>query len=138
MSFLSELNRRNVFRVAIAYVVTAWLIAQVAELAAESFGAPAWVMKMIITMLALGAPVALVMAWAYELTPGGLRRDPGTATRQASAGKLDRFAGVPVDVPVQTKIIVLPIAAQQWAVVVPTDDVSLEEERRVLLRSCAL
>ena len=90
MSFLSELNRRNVFRVAIVYVVTAWLIAQVAGLAADSFGAPAWVMKMIITMLALGAPVALVMAWAYELTPGGLRRESGTATRQAPAGKLDR------------------------------------------------
>jgi len=90
LSFFSELNRRNVFRVAVAYVVTAWLIAQVAGLAADSFGAPAWVMKMIITMLVLGAPVALVMAWAYELTPGGLRRDSGTATRQAPAGKLDR------------------------------------------------
>jgi adenylate cyclase len=90
LSFFSELNRRNVFRVAIAYVVTAWLIAQVAGLAADSFAAPAWVMKMIITMLALGAPVALVMAWAYELTPGGLRRDSGTATRPAPAGKLDR------------------------------------------------
>jgi len=90
LSFFSELNRRNVFRVAIAYVVTAWLIAQVAGLAADSFGAPAWVMKMIITMLALGAPVALVMAWAYELTPDGLRRESGSATRQAPAGKLDR------------------------------------------------
>jgi len=90
LSFFSELNRRNVYRVAIAYVVTAWLIAQVAGLAADSFGAPAWVMKMIITMLALGAPVALVMAWAYELTPSGLRRDSGTVTRQAPAGKLDR------------------------------------------------
>jgi len=90
LSFVSELNRRNVFRVAVVYVVTAWLIAQVAGLAADSFGAPAWVMKMIITMLALGAPVALVMAWAYELTPGGLRRDSGSATRQAPAGKLDR------------------------------------------------
>jgi adenylate cyclase len=90
LSFFSELNRRNVFRVAIAYVVTSWLIAQVAGLAADSFGAPAWVMKMIITMLALGAPVALVMAWAYELTPGGLRRDSGTATRQAPAGIFNR------------------------------------------------
>jgi len=90
LSFFSELNRRNVFRVAIAYVVTAWLIAQVAGLAADSFGAPAWVMKMIITMLALGAPIALVMAWAYELTPGGLRRDSGTAARPAPGGKLDR------------------------------------------------
>jgi TolB-like protein/Tfp pilus assembly protein PilF len=120
LSFFNELNRRNVFRVAIVYVVTAWLIAQVAGLAADSFGAPAWVMKMIITMLALGAPVALVMAWAYELTPGGLRRDSGTATRQAPAGKLDRSI-----------IIVLTVALAYFAwdkfILVPQRDEALLE-----------
>ncbi len=75
MSLFNELKRRNVFRVGIAYAITAWLIAQIAGLAATSFFAPDWVMEMIITMLILGAPVALVMAWAYELTPGGLRRE---------------------------------------------------------------
>jgi len=75
LSLFNELKRRNVFRAGIAYAITAWLIAQIAGLAATSFFAPDWVMKMIITMLILGAPVALVMAWAYELTPGGLRRE---------------------------------------------------------------
>jgi len=94
LSLLNELKRRNVFRVGIAYVITAWLIAQIAGLAADSFGAPAWVMKMIITMLMLGAPIALVMAWAYELTPGGLRREsdiaPDQSSAQVNASKLDR------------------------------------------------
>jgi hypothetical protein len=94
LSFFNELKRRNVFRVGIAYAITAWLIAQIAGLAADSFGAPAWVMKMIITMLMLGAPIALIMAWAYELTPGGLRREsgiePGQSVAQANASKLDR------------------------------------------------
>jgi adenylate cyclase len=94
LSLYTELKRRNVFRVGIAYAITAWLIAQIAGLAADSFGAPAWVMKMIITMLMLGTPIALVMAWAYELTPGGLRResdiDPGQSRAQANASKLDR------------------------------------------------
>jgi len=94
LSFFNELKRRNVFRVGIAYAITAWLIAQIAGLAADSFGAPAWVMKMIITMLMLGAPIALVMAWAYELTPSGLRREsgiePGQSVTQANASKLDR------------------------------------------------
>jgi TolB-like protein/tetratricopeptide (TPR) repeat protein len=90
-SFFAELKRRNVFRVALAYSITGWLIAQIAGLAADSFGAPDWVMKMIITILLLGFPVAMVMAWAYDLTPDGLRRDAGDEVAQsASKSKLDR------------------------------------------------
>jgi len=92
--FFNELKRRNVFRVSIAYIITAWLIAQVAELAADSFLAPNWVMKMIITVLMLGFPVSLVLAWAFELTTAGLRRETGIeaghSTAPATAGKLDR------------------------------------------------
>jgi len=75
MSFLGELKRRNVFRVAIAYTVTSWLVAQVAELALESFGAPDWVMKTLLLVLALGLPFALIFAWAYEMTPEGIKRE---------------------------------------------------------------
>ncbi len=75
MSFIEELKRRNVFKVAIAYVVAAWLVAQVTELAADAFGAPEWVMKMLLIVLALGLPVALILAWAFELTPEGVKRE---------------------------------------------------------------
>ena len=75
MSFFSELRRRNVIRVAIAYSVTGWLVAQVAELALESFGAPGWVMKTLLLFLVLGLPFALIFAWAFELTPQGIKRE---------------------------------------------------------------
>jgi len=75
LSFFNELKRRNVFRVGIAYTVAAWLVAQVTELAADSFGAPGWVMQMLLIVLALGLPVALVLAWALELTPEGIKKE---------------------------------------------------------------
>jgi len=85
LSFFNELKRRNVFRVGIAYTITAWLIAQVAGLAADSFLAPEWVMKMIFTVLMLGFPVSLVLAWAFELTTAGLRRETGIEAGQSTA-----------------------------------------------------
>jgi len=89
MSLFAELKRRNVFKVALAYGITSWVIAQMAGLAADSFVAPDWVMKMLITILLLGFPVALVMAWAYEMTPQGLQRETGHSAPQAT-GRLDR------------------------------------------------
>jgi TolB-like protein/Tfp pilus assembly protein PilF len=70
-----ELKRRNVFRVAIAYLVAAWLVLQVADLVLENIGAPAWVMQVFILLFALGFPLALIFSWAYELTPEGLKRE---------------------------------------------------------------
>ena len=75
MSLLSELKRRNVIRVGIAYVVVAWLVAQVLQLFLESFGAPDWVMKTVLILLAAGVPFALLFAWVFELTPEGLKRE---------------------------------------------------------------
>lgn len=75
MSFFAELKRRNVFKVAVAYIITSWLVAQVAQLAADSFGAPDWVMKMFITLLILGLPFAVIFAWAFEMTPEGLKKE---------------------------------------------------------------
>jgi hypothetical protein len=75
MSILKELRRRNVFRVAIACSIVAWLVAQVAELALDSFGAPDWVMKTLLLLLALGLPIAVLFAWAFEMTPEGVKRE---------------------------------------------------------------
>lgn len=74
-SFFTEPKRRNVFRVAIAYVATAWLLAQVADLVFDNFGTPEWVGKTVLFLLALGLPVAILLAWAYELTPEGIKRE---------------------------------------------------------------
>ncbi|HSM68271.1 MAG TPA: FlgO family outer membrane protein, partial [Xanthomonadales bacterium] len=75
MNLFRELKRRNVFRVGLAYLVGAWLIAQVIQLAADSFAAPDWIMKMLIVVLILGFPAIIFFSWAYELTPDGLKRE---------------------------------------------------------------
>ena len=81
MALMAELKRRNVFRVCIAYVIGAWVIAQVADLVLDNIEAPDWVMQAIMLVLAIGLPLALILAWAFELTPEGIKRetavDPG-------------------------------------------------------------
>jgi len=75
LSFFNELKRRNVFKVGIGYVLIAWLVAQVLQLVFESFGTPDWVIKTVLVLLATGFPFALFFAWAYEMTPEGLKRE---------------------------------------------------------------
>lgn len=75
MSLFAELRRRNVIRVAAAYSVVAWLVAQITELALDSFGTPDWIIKTILFLLAAGLPFAIIFAWAYELTPEGIKRE---------------------------------------------------------------
>ena len=89
--FIEELRHRNVFRVAAAYVVLGWLIAQVADLVAGAFKLPDWFMQMLIILLLLGLPVALVLAWAYELTPEGVKKAweiPADAPKDPRAGRV--------------------------------------------------
>jgi TolB-like protein/Tfp pilus assembly protein PilF len=75
LQFLKELQRRNVFRVAIAYIVTAWLVMQVADVILNNISAPDWIFKVLLLFLSLGFPFAVIFAWAFELTPEGLRRE---------------------------------------------------------------
>src|SRR6266478_2700238 len=73
-NFFSELKRRNVYKVAIAYGVVAWLLLQAASILFPTFEAPTWTMKVFVAVTALGFPIALIIAWAFELTPEGLKR----------------------------------------------------------------
>jgi len=75
VSFIQELKRRNVFRVAIAYIITTWLLLQVADVVLGNIEAPGWVFKAIMLVLGLGFPVVLIFAWAFELTPEGLKKE---------------------------------------------------------------
>lgn len=75
MSLFNELKRRNVFKVGIAYVIVAWLVAQILQLVFESFGTPDWAIKTVLVLLATGLPFALFFAWAFELTPDGIKRE---------------------------------------------------------------
>lgn len=75
MGLITELKRRNVFRVAVAYAVIAWVLAQVADLAFDNFGTPDWVPKTVLFVLVLGFPLAIFFAWAFEMTPEGVKKE---------------------------------------------------------------
>jgi len=87
--FFDELKRRNVYKVALTYAITAWLLAQIVALASDAFGAPVWVMRMIIITMVIGFPIALILAWAFEMSPTGMIRTNSTAAKEnhSSTGK---------------------------------------------------
>src|SRR4051812_38939881 len=73
-SFFAELKRRNVYKVAITYAVVAWLLLQAASILLPTFEAPAWVMKALVVFLAFGFVISVMISWAFEATPEGLKR----------------------------------------------------------------
>jgi TolB-like protein/Tfp pilus assembly protein PilF len=85
MSFFSELKRRNVIRVGIAYVVVAWLILQFSDVVLNNIEAPGWVFQVIMLVLAIGLPLVLVFAWAFEMTPDGLKKEKDVDRSQSIA-----------------------------------------------------
>ena len=94
MSFFEELKRRNVFRVAIGYVITAWLLLQFVDLVLENVNAPDWVMQVFMLGLAIGFPLAVFFAWAFEMTPDGVKRESEVDRSQSitpqTGRKMDR------------------------------------------------
>ena len=86
-TFLTELKRRKVYRVAVAYAIVAWLLIQAASILFPTFEAPPWVMKVFVTAVILGFPVALILAWAFDLTPEGIRRSEEVAPRESKTSK---------------------------------------------------
>jgi TolB-like protein/Tfp pilus assembly protein PilF len=93
-NLLEELKRRNVVRVGIAYLVAAWLVLQVIDLVVENTSAPPWVMQIFLVVTALGFPIVLVFAWAFEITPEGVKRERDVDRSQSithnTGRKLDR------------------------------------------------
>src|SRR5438105_5259237 len=73
--FFAELKRRNVYKVGAVYVVIAWLLIQAGSILFPTFETPGWVMKVFVMVIAAAFPIALILAWAFELTPGGLKRN---------------------------------------------------------------
>ncbi|MCH8479369.1 MAG: hypothetical protein LAT56_15715 [Wenzhouxiangella sp.] len=79
MSFFAALNRRKVFRVAVVYAATAFVILQAADIMLPRLGVPEWALSLVVMLVILGFPIALVLAWALELTPEGIKRTDGVA-----------------------------------------------------------
>ena len=88
-NFFAELKRRNVYKVAVAYAVVAWLLIQIATQVFPFFEIPNWVVRLVVLVIIIGFPIALIIAWAFELTPEGLKRtewlEPGSTSSRSRA-----------------------------------------------------
>jgi TolB-like protein/tetratricopeptide (TPR) repeat protein len=94
MSIFSELKRRNVFRVAATYVVSAWLLIEIGNTLEETLNLPEWADTFVAFLLIIGFPIVVFFSWAYEITPEGIKRekdiDPADTSRSVTASKLNR------------------------------------------------
>ena len=86
-NFFAELKRRNVYKVAVAYTIVGWLLVQVATQVFPFLEIPNWVVRLVIALVAIGFPIALVIAWAFEITPQGIERTEVADTMPAAAGQ---------------------------------------------------
>lgn len=110
MSLFSELRRRHVFKVGIAYIVGAWVILQVVDTLLGNLEMPEWTFRLILILLVIGFPVAIFLAWAYDLSPDGVRRtssaDNGNAALESEPSA--PFAAVRGRIPPEASVAVLP------------------------------
>src|SRR5947207_3646546 len=93
-NFFAELKRRNVYRVAVADAVIAWLLIQAASILFPTFEAPGWVMKVFVAIIAAGFPIALVLVWAFELTPEGIKRTEEVAPHESVTRQKAKFFAI--------------------------------------------
>jgi adenylate cyclase len=89
-SLLGQFYQRKVMRVALAYIVVGWIMMQVGEVTFEALGLPPWALPFLITIILLGFPIALVLAWAYEVTPEGIVKDPAGKTESGQVMRNDK------------------------------------------------
>jgi adenylate cyclase len=80
--FFSELKRRNVYKVAITYTIVAWLILQIGSVVFETIKTPTWVMQVLLFFVVIGFSIALILAWAFEMSPKGMIRTSSTAAKE--------------------------------------------------------
>ena len=93
MSLIAELKRRNVFRVGVAYAIVAWLLIEVASVILPALHLPDWALTLLVVFVVAGFPLALILAWAFEMTPEGIKResavDSDESTTRTKGRKLD-------------------------------------------------
>jgi len=123
MSIFRELQQRKVIRVAGVYIVVAWLLVQIAATIAPILGLPDWFEKLVLALLGIGFPIALMLAWAFELTPDGIRRGSSPSSSRMS-GYLD--------------YVILGVVSLAAAYLLSQRSVSPEVEQRELDRSVAV
>ncbi len=131
--FIEELNRRRVFRVAAIYIAAGWVLAEVAGFAGDTFNAPAWVVQMFTIFILLGFPLVVILAWAFEMTPQGLKRDTGpVAETAAGPGAAGAPVATPTHAPESRPVPPAPVKAEpseQSIAVLPFVNMSSDPEQ---------
>src|ERR671931_2198926 len=101
MSLFTELKRRNVYKVAVAYAVVSWLLIQAASIFFPAFDAPQWAMQIVILVLVVGFPIALAFSWAFEITPEGIKLESEIEPNKSIARRTGRkIVGITIAVAV--------------------------------------
>ena len=114
-NFFAELKRRNVYKVAVAYAVVAWLLIQIATATFPVLEIPNWATKLVIVLVVLGFPIALILAWAFELTPEGIKRTEDVAPNESMTRNTGRklVAGIAVVAAIAAGLLVLQLLRSQ-------------------------
>src|ERR1700750_2095795 len=135
--FLGELQRRNVYRVAVTYTVVSWVLIQIATQVFPFFEIPVWAVRVVVLLLILGFPVALILAWAFELTAKGIKRieevPPQELIRRHTGRKLLALAAVAAAIAVGLYLV--PFARRSWTPLNPdaAPDLSVPEKSIAVL-----
>ncbi len=133
MDFLQELKHRSVYKVAVTYVVVSWLVIQAASILFPTFDAPPWLMKALVALLALGFVLAMIVAWAFEMTPDGLKRTEDLShdeVRRLPAWSARKFAALIASLAVMALALwVYQVTGRDWlhAKATATPEVSTAE-----------
>src|SRR5438132_1739697 len=118
-NFFAELKRRNVYKVAVAYAVVAWLVIQIATQVFPFFEIPNWAVRLVVLLLILGFPVALILAWAFEITPEGIKLEKDVAPNESSTRRSGRkLVGITIALAVVAAglLIFRLVGTARWAV----------------------
>jgi TolB-like protein/Tfp pilus assembly protein PilF len=138
--FLGELKRRNVYRVAVTYAVVSWVLIQIATQVFPFFDIPTWAVRVVVLLLILGFPVALILAWAFELTPEGIKRTEDVplheSIRHHTGRKLLAFAAVAAAVAVA--LFLVQFARRSWTPAKPDSTPALEVTQAMPEKSIAV
>jgi TolB-like protein len=129
MSLIAELKRRNVFRVGVAYAIVAWLLVEVSSVLLPAFKVPEWVFQAFVILVVLGFPLTLVIAWAFEMTPEGLKReaevDRTESVRHSTGRRLD-FAIIGL-----LALVVVYFAVDKFVLEAETEQASVTREKSI-------
>ena len=131
----AELKRRNVCKVGIAYAVVAWLLMQVASQIFPFFEIPNWAVRLVVLLLIIGFPVALILAWAFELTPEGIRRAEDVDLSKSIALKTRNLTTIVRQAIGQKRAV--PLTATHWSVVLDSQS-ELRAAREALEKLCRI